>query len=135
MRLIERMSIYYFADCSPHPVLNEIRLNIYVTYTSRTGRGTDARTCRKTSTPLPPPDHGYRSYARDRRDYVASDMFAVLADTVEKKGVVCGFLGTVQYFAVLCVCAPEESLFCFYSYSGCATHRYVRNQSRQETIG
>jgi hypothetical protein len=37
-------------------------------------------------------------------------MFAVLADTVEKKGVVCGFLGTVLYCIVLyCV---RESLVC-----------------------
>lgn len=95
MRLHERMSICHFADCSPLLDFNDIVLNIHVTYTSRTGRGTDARICRKTSTPSPFPDRGYRSYARDRRDYVASDMFAVLADTVERKGVVCGFLGTV----------------------------------------
>ena len=69
---------------------------------------------------------------------MASDMFAVLADTVEKKGVVCGFLGTVRccvcVCVCVCVCASKKSLLCIYSHYRYATHSYSRNQKEQEKI-
>jgi hypothetical protein len=54
------------------------------------GRGKDERSLKAVS------ESPRGSFSGDRRDYIASDMFTVVADTKAKRAVVCGFLGEVQ---------------------------------------
>jgi hypothetical protein len=70
------------------------------------GRGKDERSLKAVS------ESPRGSFSSDRRDYIASDMFTVVADTEAKRAVVCGFLGEVQ--DLLCSvmqCNAMHSLF------------------------
>jgi hypothetical protein len=73
------------------------------------GRGKDQRTVQAVS------ESPRGSFSSNRRDYIASDMFTVVADTEAKRAVVCGFLGEIQdLLDLLCYpvqCTAMRSLF------------------------